>query len=221
VQQGKGLLNRGMDYAEAARILGPFYKRELSPRNPAKHRITKLLQLSTLLGTEGVLQIDVCPFHSPTMPKKLALIRESAQHGLLARYVEAVQGYIAAQSVVVVLAVGTQKSLRSEMKVSPWLAWLTTITGLDLKNASFVRLVSRDAKTTCGAFVSSGSRVMKWFEKSAAHGNPGGCTSIGTMYATGNGVSQDGVKAVALFHKGLEHGDRNALQFFATRRIRN
>lgn len=161
VQQGNGPLNRGMDYAKAARILGSFYKQELSPSNPAKHRITKLLNLSSLLGAEGVLQIDVCPFHSPTMPKKLALIRESAQHGLLARYVEAVQGYIAAQSVVVVSAVGTQKSLRPGMKVSPWLAWLSIIAGLDLKHASFVRLVSRDAKTTCGAFVSSGSGVMK------------------------------------------------------------
>ena len=69
---GNGLLNRGMDYAKAARILGPFYRQKLSPRNPAKHRITKLLQLSSLLGTEGVLQIDACPFHSPflTMRKK-------------------------------------------------------------------------------------------------------------------------------------------------------
>ena len=163
VQQGNGLLNRGMDYAKAARMLGPFYKQKLSPRNPAKHRITKLLNLSSLLGAEGVLQIDACPFHSPflTIPKKLALIREAAQHGLLARHVEAVQGYIAAQSVVVVSAVGTHESLWSGMKVSPWLAWLSTIAGLDLKNASFVRLVSRDAKTTCGAFVSSGSGVMK------------------------------------------------------------
>ena len=46
LQQGNGPLNRWMDYAEAARILGPFYRSELSPRNPAKHRITKLLNLS-------------------------------------------------------------------------------------------------------------------------------------------------------------------------------
>lgn len=163
VQQGDGLLNRGMDYAKAARILGPFYKQEISPRNPAKHRITKLLQLSSLLGTEGVLQIEACPFHSPflTMPKKLALIREAAQPGLLAKYVDVVQRYIASQSVVVVSAVGTRESLESGMPVSPWLAWLSTIAGLDLKNASFVRLVNRDAKTTCGAFVSSGRGVMK------------------------------------------------------------
>jgi hypothetical protein len=47
------------------------------------------------------------------------------------------------------------------MKVSPWLAWLSTIAGLDLKHASFVRLGTKGAKTTCGAFVSSGSGAMK------------------------------------------------------------
>jgi len=163
VQQGNGLLNRRMDYAEAARVLGPFYKQELSPRNPAKHRITRLLHLSSLLGTDGVLQIDACPFHSSflTMPKKFALIREVEQDGLLARYVDAVQRYIASQSVVIVSAVATRESLASGMTVSPWLAWLSEIAGLDLKHASFVPLVSRETKTTCGAFAASARDVMK------------------------------------------------------------
>jgi hypothetical protein len=163
VQQGNDLLNPRMAYAEAARELGSFYQQELPSGSPAQSRITKLLQLSTLLGTDGVLQIEICPFHSPLLniSKKLALQREASQDGLLARYVDAVQRYIASQSVVIVSAVGTRESLASGMTVSPWLTWLSEIAELDLKHASFVPLVSRETKTTCGAFTTSARDVMK------------------------------------------------------------
>jgi hypothetical protein len=78
VQDGCGPLNPAMRYSEAAERLGPFYEEKLA-HEPAGHRIRAIKSLAALVGTEGVVQLDVCPFHSSSLPSKGKewLMRES------------------------------------------------------------------------------------------------------------------------------------------------
>jgi hypothetical protein len=145
-------------YAEAALKLGCFYQETLAGR-PAGHRITQQGKLSSWLGYEAVMQVEVFPFHSPSLPmsKKNALLRETKtdKDGLLGRYVEHLREFLRGRPVVSPQAVWTRDSLEPETpKSSQWLRWIAEIAGLDLGGTKFVPLVGNDDKTTVAAWVS-------------------------------------------------------------------
>ncbi len=81
VNAGVGPLGPGMTYAAAAQRLGAFYEEELD--GAARRRIAALATLSRLAGYDGVLQVEVCPFHSPNLPNKDALIKAAGTDRLL------------------------------------------------------------------------------------------------------------------------------------------
>ena len=157
VHRGDGPLNTSLNFATAARILGSFYEQALPSKSPARHRIDKLSHLSQLLGADGVLQVEVCPFHSPllSMSKKHKLLREVEEGGFLARSVESLRRFTTPHPVFVVSAVSSQSSLQSGLEMSRWLTWQATIAGVHLDTAAFIPQVTKGPKTTCGAFVTS------------------------------------------------------------------
>lgn len=148
-------LRPAIDYKTAAEALGRFYEKELA-REAAGHRIARIKKLSALLGTEGVVQVDVCPFHSPSLPGKARLMHEiQTGDDLLTRYVEALREFLSAGPVVALSGASSQTSLELEPPLSPWASWLLEIIGLDPNSAEFVSLVKRGEKITVGAFVSN------------------------------------------------------------------
>ena len=159
VQLGTGPLSASADYATAARALGTFYEHRLT--GPAGRRIAALRMLSDILGTDGVLQVEACPFHSPALPGKVALLGAIGEGGLLGQYVEHVRAFVRRRPVVVVSAAASRVSLQQDMHLSPWLRWQAETAGLNLDDAAFVPLIQKGAKTTCGAFVSRADGVEK------------------------------------------------------------
>ncbi|MDA1093572.1 MAG: hypothetical protein O3A25_09940 [Acidobacteria bacterium] len=151
VQAAGGPLRPDMTYATAAQELGAFYERELD--GPANRRTIALKRLSSMVGLDGVLQVEVCPFHSPSLPNKNALLKAAGTDELIRSYVTHVRSVVRAQPVVVVSAVATRASLAHDTSLSPWVTWIAGLAGLDPSGASFVPLVVKGAKTTCGAFV--------------------------------------------------------------------
>src|SRR6266566_2838389 len=144
-------------YAEAASKIGDFYETHLTGQ--ARQRIAKLRKLSSGLSYEGVMQVELIPFHSPSLPmsKKIALLREAKtdKGGLLGRYVEHLREFLRDRPVVSPQAVATRASLEPETpKSSEWLTWIAEIAGIDLNAADFVSLVEKGPKTTAAAWVS-------------------------------------------------------------------
>ena len=152
VQAGDGPLNATMDYATAARELGRFYEADLT--GPARRRIAGLTELSSWVGYEGVLQVEACPFHSPFLRRKGALLQTIGEDGLLGRYTKHVRAFLQRRPVVALSAVSPRVSLRPETKLSPWPARLARIAGLVPERAEFVPLVAKGSKTTAAALVS-------------------------------------------------------------------
>jgi hypothetical protein len=160
VQAGRGPLNPAIDYAAAAKGLGAFYEHQLA-RRAAGRRIAAMRALSASVGADGVVQVEVCPFHSRSLPNKLGLLREIDKGGLLTRYVEQVRSFLITRPVVAISAVPSRASLGPEVPLSRWVLWLSEMTGLDPTRAKFVPLVTKEAKVTAGALVASQDGVPK------------------------------------------------------------
>ena len=153
VQAGTGPLCEKDKYAKAAPKLGDFYETHLTGQ--AWHRIAKLRRLSSCLGYEGVMQVELIPFHSATLPQKSRLLEEINKEGsLLGHYVELLGKSLRDRPVVGIQAASTQSSFSRKTKLSPWLRRVAEITGLDLNAADFVSLVEKGRKTTAAAWVS-------------------------------------------------------------------
>ena len=148
--RGDGPLNTSLNFATAARLLGSFYEQALPSKSPARHRIDKLSHLSRLLGVDGVLQVEICPFPSSllSMSKKRALLREVAEGGFLTRYVASLRRFISPHPVVVDSAVSFQNSLHSGLEVSPWVTWPANIAGVRLDTAVFMPPVTKGTRVS-------------------------------------------------------------------------
>lgn len=159
VQAGGGPLNPTLDYATAARALGAFYEVQLT--SAARRRVAGLRALASLAGFDGVLQVEACPFHSPSLGRKPALLQTIREGGLLGRYAEHVRAFLRRRPVVIVSAVSTQDSLGPGIRLSPWLAWKAALAGLVPERAEFVPLVAKGSSTTAAALVSFDDKVPK------------------------------------------------------------
>jgi hypothetical protein len=141
-----------MEYATAARALAAFYEVKLA--GSAQRRIRSLRALSAMLGNDGVLQVEACPFHSSSLPDKRKLLRLFGEDPVLRRYEERLREFLTNQPVVIVSAAPSGRSLNSTTPISEWAAWQAAVSNLDLTRADFVPLVKKGTKTTSGAFVS-------------------------------------------------------------------
>lgn len=160
VRAGRGPLSEAIDYTTAASVLGAFYEQRLAGR-AAGRRIAAMRALSASVGANGVIQVEVCPFHSRSLPNKLGLLPEIDKGGLLTRYVEQARAFLIARRMVAISAVSSRVSLGHGMVLSPWITRQAEIAGLDLKRAQFVPLVNKKAKATCGTFLSCHDGVPK------------------------------------------------------------
>lgn len=146
-------------YAEAAKELAAYYTQTLT--GPARVRNNALLSLSQLAGFDGVLAVECCPFHSPRLPHKSVLVRQSAKDPLLSGYVGALRELLAGSSAVAVSAVSTRASLCSGLPLSPWLKWQAALLGLVPEDAKCVPLVTKNQKVTCAALIASGATAVR------------------------------------------------------------
>lgn len=160
VENGSGPLNPAMPYMAASKALGAFYERQLV-HFPAGRRIAAMHKLCALVGIDGFVQVELCPFHSRSLPNKVGLLRELSGGGLLTRYIEEVRAYLVAKPLVAISAAHPLVSMGSEMQLSPWTMQLAEMAGLEPKRSEFVPLVRKEGKVTATAFVSTQSGAPK------------------------------------------------------------
>jgi len=156
-----GLSTVGPDdsYAEAAVKFAAYYTQTLT--GPARVRIKALVRLSQLAGSDGVLGVECCPFHSPSTHHKDVLVRESANDLLLSGYVGVLRELLASSSAVAVSAVSTRAPLCRGMPFSAWLNWQAALLGLVLEEAEFIPLVTTNQKVTCAALIGPGPTAAR------------------------------------------------------------
>jgi hypothetical protein len=162
VQPGGYPLSTTLDYSSAARALGSYYKERL--KGAAGRRIDALLELSRLVDLQGVLQVEVCPFHSRSLSrtKKDALLRTIDEGGLLGCYTEHLTAFLQPRPVVILSAVSTSTPVGMESVTrSSWLTRVAKIAGLVLEDAKLVRLVAKNSATTAAALVSLEDGIPK------------------------------------------------------------
>ena len=77
---GQSVVGPHVPYAAAASAFASYYARELT--GPARRRLRAVQQLAALASYEGVLQVECVPFHSPDLPRKDMLLRDTASDRL-------------------------------------------------------------------------------------------------------------------------------------------
>ncbi|MDZ4688313.1 MAG: hypothetical protein SH850_24840 [Planctomycetaceae bacterium] len=165
VRSASGPLDERDTYALTAKKLGAFYAGEHAPISAtARQRIRALNALARDVGLDGVLQVEACPFHSPTlsMGRKRAMLKIIQKGGFLSQYTERLQAFLQGRTVVIVSAVSSRESLKKSTSLSDWVRWKASIAGLDLNQASFLELVKNPAgKTTAAAHLTCVNGISK------------------------------------------------------------
>ena len=155
------VLRETMTYQEASSVLGQHY-RQLLQRKAAGRRIENLLTLARDRSATGVVQVEVCPFHSRSLPKKDTLVSELVNDELTKQYLAHVREYLRDRPVVIVAAISSSKTLSADLTLSPWLAWKAEVAGMYIdKSTRFVPLVTKQDKVTCAALLSPRGAVPK------------------------------------------------------------
>jgi hypothetical protein len=158
VKFGYGPLSKCDEYNdEGARKLGDFYKECL--KGKARERIDKIQTLRRELRCDGVMQVEACPFHSPSWPKnqKIAFTQEIGRNPLpvsyrvLASYVRLLRTYLKDRRVVVLQA----SNKPAERPSCRWLKWVAETAGFDGDHAECRRLNEEGSKTTAAVWISN------------------------------------------------------------------
>lgn len=155
-----GCIPTDRGYRQASQAFASWYAAHLKKRQ-ARARLKALLALARLTGHDGLWSVESCPFHSPRLPKKAALLNVFQEDDLLQQYAKTLAAFLHSRPVVIVSAVSTKTSLRRGQRLSPWLTWQASLAGLRLECAEFVPLLKKGRKTTAAALVDHVRRVPK------------------------------------------------------------
>jgi hypothetical protein len=161
IRAGNGPLSGSMQYQRGAKSLGDYYQQPGNLKATPRRRIENLLSLSKAAGFDGVMAVECCPFHSPSLPKKDQLLREFCNDQLLRSYAHLLEKYLRSRCVLIVSAVSTRSSLASTSKLSDWLQWQTQRAGIDPRRSRFEKLVVKARKVTAAALVHKSDGAIK------------------------------------------------------------
>lgn len=148
-------------YEEIAEKLAKFYLEDLE--GAAKRRIDGFLEISKNANFNGVIQLESYPFHSKTFPKKDNFLGDSKEDELFKEYTNLLKETLVDKTVIVLSAVGTQKSLSKKSIDTDWLIWQADIMGLDLKNLKEKVLVEKEKKVTSIFIYQKTNNITKGF----------------------------------------------------------
>jgi hypothetical protein len=149
-----------MRYAEAAEALSRFYVAKLT--GAAAHRIAAQRALALKAGYTGVFQVECCPWHSAQTPGKAEIVKLLAADAALSEYIQALSGFMAPRSVLVISAVSSRADLSTpDLPLSPWLQWQRDLVGLRQSDAEMVPLVWKGERVTSAALIDRTGAAVK------------------------------------------------------------
>lgn len=147
VVAGRSPARPGMTYAEVAQRLAEFYTNHL--KGSAQRRITAQHQLARGSDFTGVLQVEMCPWHSPALPNKRRFVRILQDDRELKRYSSALRDHLNGKSVVNVSAVSSAAQLTADrFEPSEWLRFQAEFLGLEQSSSRITPLVWKGDKVT-------------------------------------------------------------------------
>jgi hypothetical protein len=162
-------LRDSMDYETAAASLGTFYSHENAPiSSAARKRLRRLIDLAATIagqrrGTRSgtsIVQVEALPFHSDSLAKARAL-QAVEEPGLLAEYVAKLREFLSKRTLLVLSAGSTRESYHADSPWSAWVHYLANMASLARVDSTFHSLVTRNAKTTCAAWVTRQNGICK------------------------------------------------------------
>ena len=139
-----------MSYRSAALELATHYERNL--KSGAKRRLGAMFELKSLMGADSVTQLEVLPFHSKSLPGKLAIRHLVEETPLLSDYVNRLCKAIAQiknGSVIGLSGVDSSRSISpSSIGRNSWLKWNAEILGIDAAQIQMLKLSQKNGKVT-------------------------------------------------------------------------
>ena len=116
-----------------------------------------MIELSRLAGYEGVIQIELCPFHSRNLPEKNALLKHYNTNSQLKHYEKLLKEILSENSVITLAAVGTSAPISiASITTRHWLNWQANLIGFNSELGKVLPITRKDKKVT-SAFVYSES----------------------------------------------------------------
>jgi hypothetical protein len=160
IVSGQGVARASEPYSAAARRLAEWYRCELS--GAARTRLDAMLNLAEAAGYSGAIQVELCPLHSASFPRKSQYVAAIAADPLLGWYVEALRAFLRDRPVLAVSAVSSRRPPDQESVAgSTWLGWKADVMGLDYHRTDLVPLVENAGGVTCAALVDRGGQAPK------------------------------------------------------------
>jgi hypothetical protein len=157
---GQSVLTPTMRYAEAADALSRFYVANLT--GAAALRIAAQRALASKVGYTGVFQVECCPWHSAQTPGKAEIVKLLTADAVLSEYIQALSGFMAPRSVLVISAVSSRADLSTpDLPLSPWLQWQRDLIGMRQSDAEMVPLVWKGERVTSAALVDRTGAAVK------------------------------------------------------------
>ena len=156
ILEGKSIVSPNDRYSTIAKVMGNYYQQHL--KGVARNRIEAMIELSKKSGFDGVIQIEACPFHSKSLPKKETLLKNLSDDPVLNDYNRLLKHVLFDKTVIAVSAVGTKAPISTgSITNRRWLNWQADLIGLKICDAEMLPIIIKDEKTT-SAFIYSRSK---------------------------------------------------------------
>lgn len=160
ILEGRSPAHPSMSYAQVARAMAAFYRENL--RGTAARRIGALKEIAEASGYKGVLQVECCPWHSPSLPGKTRLLRLLLSDTDFVAYEAALGEFVRDRPTLVVSSVSSRARLeRGRLELSPWLKWQVEVLGLSSHPWSVAPLVWRNGRATAAVLVAAPHGQLK------------------------------------------------------------
>ncbi len=116
----------------------------------AKTRVNRITQIAATLGYDGVENVETFFLHSNSFSKKMFL-KKFSQNNTVNQYINTLTAYLIDKPVLIVSAISSKNSLNLlEVSNNSWIKYQAEIAGLNLKEASFYGITSKNQKITAG-----------------------------------------------------------------------
>lgn len=131
ILDGQSFISPKMSYSASASCLAEWYRSNLS--GTAKHRIDKMHSLGNGVGSYEIMQVELCPWHSASLPNKSHFLHTIRNDPILQPYMNLVCECVKYVPTIGLSAIGPGVDLESSKpQYSDWTHWLLGILGISI-----------------------------------------------------------------------------------------
>lgn len=159
---GKSIASPNDPYSTISKVMGNYYLQHL--KGAARNRIEAMIKLSNHSGFDGVIQIEACPFHSKSLPKKDSLLEHLSNDPALNGYEQCLKSVFFEKTVIAVSAIGTQATISIDsIKNRRWLNWQAGLIRLKTCDSKILPIITKGEKDTSAFIYSRSEKSVSGF----------------------------------------------------------